>query len=118
MSQSDAFAALEAQLWKILEPYREHLEPNAIYGLPTLRWPGARAHDFFAGVRVAPRHVALHFLPVIDHPEVMDGASDALRGRLKGKATFNFRADDEPLVAELPAIVRRGFDAYREAHER
>jgi hypothetical protein len=118
MTEADALATLGSRLWQILERYRDRLEPNDIYGLPTLRWPGARAHDYFAGVRIAPRHVALHLLPVYDHPEVMADASAALQKRLTGKATFNLKAGDEPLLDELDDIVTRCYELYAAAHLR
>ena len=43
--------AIETRLWSLLEPYRDECEPATIYGVPTLRWPGAKAHDYFAGIR-------------------------------------------------------------------
>ena len=41
-------AAIEARIWAMLEPYRDRLESATIYGIPSLRWPGAKAHDYFA----------------------------------------------------------------------
>jgi hypothetical protein len=116
VSDPDALAALEKRLWDLLEPYRDRLEPHDIYGLPSLRWPGARAHDFFAGVRVASRHVALHLMPLYGHPEVLEGASEELRRRLKGRTTFNLRPGDEALLDELEALIATSFEAYRSAH--
>lgn len=40
-----------AQIWSLLEPYRGELESATIYGMPSLRWRGAKAHDYFAAVR-------------------------------------------------------------------
>jgi hypothetical protein len=37
--------AVEARIWSLLEPYRAELEEATIYGLPSLRWPGVRAHE-------------------------------------------------------------------------
>jgi hypothetical protein len=62
------FEAVEAHLWSILEPYRGRLEAGSIYGLMTLKWVGTKQHDFFAGVRVAPNHVAFHLMPVYTDP--------------------------------------------------
>ncbi len=52
------FGALEARLWAVLAPYRDRLEEGSVYGLVTLKRPGANAHQFFAGVRVAAKHVS------------------------------------------------------------
>jgi len=43
--------AIEARIWSLLEPYRGELEDATIYGMPSLRCPSAKAHDYFAAVR-------------------------------------------------------------------
>lgn len=74
--------------------------------------PGARAHDWFAFVKPASRHVGFHLLSIHTHPELRAGLSPALAKRLTGKATFTFTAVDEALFAELEALVVRSFEAY------
>ena len=106
------FDGLEARLWAILAPYRDRLEEGSVYGLVTLRRPGARAHDFFAGVRVAPKHVAFHLMPIYTDPALLEGLSPALRKHLKGKTTFNFTAIDERSFTELEGLTARSFGAY------
>jgi hypothetical protein len=110
------FDAIEARLWAILEPYRGRLEAGSVYGLTTLKWVGTRQHDFFAGVRVAPNHVAFHLMPVYNDPRLLDEVGPALRKHLKGKTTFDFVAVDEALFAELADLTARGFEAYAAAH--
>jgi hypothetical protein len=73
-------------------------------------------HDFFAGVRVAPKHVAFHLMPIYTDPALLDGLSPALRKHLKGKTTFDFTAVDEGLLAELEGLTARSFDAYVAGH--
>lgn len=104
--------AIRERLWAILEPYRVRLEPGSVYGLETLKRRGARQHDFFAGVRVAPNHVSFHLMPVYTDPSLLDDVSPALRKHLKGKTTFNFTSIDEPLFRELEALTGRCFDVY------
>ena len=108
------FEAIEARLWAILEPYRDRLEPGSVYGLVTLRRVGSKQHDFFAGVRVAPKHVAFHLMPVYTDPHLLDDVSPALRKLMKGKTTFDFTTFDETLFSELAALTARSFDAYME----
>jgi hypothetical protein len=110
---SGEFDALEARLWAILAPYRDRLEAGSVYGLATLKRVGARQHDFFAGVRVAPRHVSFHLMPVYTYPALLDGVSVGLRKHLKGKTTFNFTTIDESLLAELETLTARCFEAYQ-----
>jgi 7-keto-8-aminopelargonate synthetase-like enzyme len=104
--------AVEARLRRILDPYRERLEEGSIYGIAMLRRPGARAHDWFAGVQPADGYVKLNFLPMHAHPELLDGISPALRKRKTGASVFRFTDIDEALLAELESLLARGFDAY------
>ena len=106
------FEAIEARLWSILAPYRDRLEEGSVYGLVTLGWVGAKKHDFFAGVRQTPKHVAFHLMPVYTNPSLLDGVSPAMRGRMKGKTTFDFTTLDEPLFTELEGLTARSFDVY------
>ncbi len=106
------FDAIEARLTAILDPYRDRLEDGSVYGLVTLKWAGAKQHDFFAGVRVAPKHVAFHLMPVYTYPHLLDDVSPGLRKHLKGKTTFDFTAIDEVLFTELEALTAQSFEAY------
>jgi hypothetical protein len=110
----DDLAAVEARLRSILDPYRERLEEGQIYGLPTLRRPGARAHDWFAGIQPANGAVKFNFLPMHIHPELLEGISPALRKRKTGASVFKFAGVDEALFAELEALVARSFEVYLE----
>ena len=110
------FEAIEARLWSILEPYRGRLEAGSVYGLITLKWVGTKQHDFFAGVRIAPKHVAFHLMPVYSYPHLLDDASLALRKHLKGKTTFDFAAIDDALFIELADLTARSFESYALAH--
>ncbi len=112
------FAAVEARLWAILEPYRDRLDSNAIYGLKSLKRPGGGAHDFFAGVRSGRRYVSYHLMPVYGRPELLDGISPQLRRRMQGKSCFNFTTIDESLMGELEDLTRRGFEAFFSADYR
>ena len=109
---TEEFEAIEARLWAILAPYRDRLEVGSVYGLVTLKRSGANAHQFFAGVRVAAKHVSFHLMPIYADLELLDGVSPGLRKHLKGRTTFNFTAVDEMLFAELEALTARCFDAY------
>ena len=106
------FDAIAARLTAILDPYRARLEDGSVYGLVTLKWAGAKQHDFFAGVRVAPKHVAFHLMPVYTYPHLLDDVSPGLRKHLKGKTTFDFTAIDDVLFTELEALTARSFEAY------
>ena len=108
-------AAVEMRLSAILDPYRRLLEPATIYNLPTLRRPGAKAHDWFAFVKPASKHVSFFLMPMVTWPDLLDGCSPALLGRRQAKSAFSFPRVDEPLFAELEALVARSYDRYMRA---
>ena len=108
---------VEARIWSILEPYRAELEPATIYGMPSLRWPGAKAHDYFAAVRAGKSYVSLYLLVADRYPEALAGAPDELLKRRSGKAAFTFPRLDEDLATHLAALVARLYERYRAEHE-
>lgn len=106
------FKAIDARLWKILEPYRDRLEAGPVYGVGMLRRPGGGAHDWFAGTRVGKNYVSYYLKPVYHRPELLAGISPELRRRKQGKSCFNFGAIDESLMAELEALTARSFEDF------
>ena len=105
-------AALEAELRAMLVPYQDALVAGEIYGIHVLHRPGARAHDWFAGVRPGKGTAKLMLLPIKDHPELLEGVSPALEKRRSGDALFTLKAGDEGLLPELEQVVAKAFDAY------
>ena len=105
-------AATEARLEALLDPYRDRLEAFEIYGVPMLRRPGAKAHDWFAGVNRGNGVVRFSFLPMHAHPDLLDGVSPATLKRKSGASLFAFAAVDDETVAELEGLLARGFDVY------
>ena len=110
-------AAVEARIWSLLEPYRAELEAATIYGMPSLRWPGARAHDYFAAVKAARSHVSLFLLVADTYPDALDGTSPALLKRRTGKAAFTFTTLDDELARDLDALLSRLYARYRRDHD-
>jgi hypothetical protein len=109
-------AGVEAWLWSLLEPYRQELEEATIYGMPSLRWPGAKAHDYFAAVKAAKSHVSLFLVVADTYPEALAGASERLLARRSGKATFRFTSYDRSLSEDLEALLARLYARYRADH--
>ena len=109
---ADELAAVEARLRAILAPYEDRLETASIYSIPTLRRPGAKAHDWFAFVKPATKHVGFYLLPVYTFPTLREGLSPALAKRLTGKSTFTFPTLDDALATELEGLVARAYEAY------
>ena len=103
---------LGAELRALLLPYEDALEAAQIYGIDVLHRPGARAHDWFAGVRPGKGTAKLMLLPIKTHPELIDDISPALRKRLSGDALFTLKPGDESLLPELGRLVAAAFDTY------
>jgi hypothetical protein len=103
---------LEAELRAILVPYEDELEAAEIYSIEVLRRPGAKAHDWFAGVQATADRIKFNFLPMHGHPELLDGASPELLRRRTGASVFKFASGDDSLLDELQLLVARGFEVY------
>jgi hypothetical protein len=112
MDDEARLAAVEARLRAILEPYRGRLEEGQIYGVSVLRRPGAKAHDWFAGVQRAEGYVKLNVLPMHAHPELLEGVSAALWKRKTGASVFKFTELDDAVVAELEELLARAYPVY------
>ena len=108
--------AVEARIWVLLDPYRDELEEATIYGMPSLRWPGSGAHDYFAAVKRSTQKVSLYAIAVDTWPETLEASSDDFRARRTGKATFSFPSLDEELATELERFLGRLYQPYREHH--
>jgi hypothetical protein len=109
-------AATQARLEALLAPYRDRLEAFEIYGVPKLRRPGAKAHDWFAGVNRGNGVVRFSFLPMHEHPELLEGVAPSVLKRKTVASLFAFSAVDDETVAELEALLARGLDVYWPGH--
>jgi hypothetical protein len=110
--------AIEARIWSLLEPYRSELEAATIYGMPSLRWPDARAHDYFASVRSGKSYVSLYLLVADAYPEALEETPPALLKRRSGKAAFTFGTLDDDMANALEALLARLYVRYRADHAR
>ena len=109
---------VEARIWSLLEPYRAELEDATIYGMPSIRWPGAKAHDYFASVKRGKTYVSVYLLVADTYPDALDGASPSLLKRRTGKAAFNFPSLDGELAQDLEKLLARLYERYRADHIR
>ena len=109
-------AAVETRIWSLLEPYRDELEPATIYGMPSLRWPGAKAHDYFAAVRTGKSYVSGYLLVADTYPDALEGTPEALLKRRTGKAAFNFAQLDDEMARDLDALLGRLYERHRADH--
>ena len=108
--------AVEARIWSLLEPYRNELESATIYGMPSLRWPGSKAHDYFAAVRAGKTYVSLYLLVADSYPEALDGTPEPLLKRRSGKAAFTFPSLDDGMARDLEALLASLYRRYRADH--
>jgi hypothetical protein len=98
----------------LLEPYEGRLERAQIYGIDVLKRPGAKKHDWFAGVRPGKGTAKLMILPIKTNPELLESLSPALRKRQSGDALFTLKPGDDALIPELGELLERAFAVYVE----
>jgi len=46
--------------------------------MPSLRWPGAKAHDYLAAVRIGKSDVSLYLLVANTYPDALAGTPERL----------------------------------------
>ena len=108
-------AAVEARLRMLLVPYEGLLESATIHGIPTLRRPGAGAHDWFAFVKPAAKHVSLFLLPLHTDVGLRASLSPVLARALSGRSTLKFTSLDEVVAAEVATLLARAYGGYAAA---
>ena len=113
---AEALDDVERRLSALLDRYRPELVDGTIYGLPSLVWPGATGHDYFAALNRSAKKVGLYLIIVDRYPEDLALSSPALQARRTGRATFSFSTLDEELEAELGALLDRLLVRYRAEH--
>lgn len=104
--------AVEARLRAMLVPYEARLEWATIYGNAALRRRGANAHNWFAFVKPASKHVSLFLLPVHQHPELLSACSPALLAHKTGEATFTFKELPDDMASDVEALLACAFEVY------
>ncbi|WP_380165116.1 hypothetical protein [Jannaschia sp. R86511] len=109
-------ASVEQRIRALLDRYRPELVDGTIYGVPSLVWPGATGHDYFAALKRSRTKVGLYLILADRYPEDLAVASPALQARRTGRATFSFSSLDDELAEELGALLDRLLDRYRAEH--
>ena len=115
MTKAD-LATVEARLQELLDRYRPELVDGTIYGVPSLVWPGATGHDYFAALKRGARYVSLYLIIADRYPDDLSAASPALLARRTGRATFSFPSLDDAMASELAALLDRLLVRYRAEH--
>jgi len=67
----------------------------------------------FGAVRNGKAYTSYYLFPVYADPKLRRGMSPALAKRMQGKSCFNFKSSDEELFAELSALTKRCYDAWK-----
>ena len=98
--------AVEARIWSLLEPYRGELESATIHGMPSLRWPGAKAHDYFAAIKAGKNFVSLYLLVANTYPKALAATPDSLLRRRTGKPPLPSRVSTMTWRATLGTYWR------------
>jgi hypothetical protein len=109
-------AMVEAQLQALLDRYRLELVDGAIYGIPSLVWPGATGHDYFVALKRGKTYVSLYLIIADRYPEDLSAASSELLARRTGRATFAFSSLDDELTSDLASLLDRLLVRYRAEH--
>ena len=109
-------ADVEQRLAAILDRYRPELVDGTIYGVPALVWSGATGHDYFAALKRNKGNVGLYLMIADRYPDDVAVASDALRSRRTGRATFSFTSLDDEMETELRMLLDRLMERYRAEH--
>jgi hypothetical protein len=117
MTKTQNFRETFERLKQILKPYEENLTvkrdgPEG-YSLDTPYSEKYKKELFFGAVKINKNYVSFHLMPVYMFPGLLDGLSPALKKRMQGKSCFNFTPSDEPLLAELSDLTRRGVERFR-----
>jgi hypothetical protein len=114
MAEAD-FEQLFGRLRSMLEPYGRKMHVSADsaqwYGVDMAPEGQRDPSTWFGATRLGKRYVSYYLMPVYVRPELLDDISPALKKRMQGKSCFNFSKVDEPLLAELDALTRRGYEA-------
>ena len=66
-----------------------------------------------AWVEIGKSYVSFHHMGVYARPDLLKNASKKLKARMQGKCCFNFTSIDEPLFAELEALIVRAFEEFQ-----
>jgi hypothetical protein len=69
---------------------------------------------FFGAVKIQKNFVSYYLMPIYLYPDLLDGASNSLLRRLKGKSCFRFTRLDDRLLNELSVLTQRGKQRFQQ----
>jgi len=111
------FDTVFTDLRAIMEPYVEGLDrkkddATELY-VDTKYIQKNKKPLFFGAVQIKKSYVSYHLMPVYLNPELLDGMSSELQGRMQGKSCFNFTQSEKQLFKELAALTKAGRASYK-----
>lgn len=108
------FAALHALLARHAESLVVSDEPGNLQ-LHTRRLGPSGTAMTFGALEIHEDSVSLQLTPVYSHPALLEGLSDDLRERMRGKGSFDFtpQTTTPEILEELSALVDAGLARYR-----
>ena len=109
---AQVFFELKGMLAKFASRLAVQTDDEADYYLNSTKLDKKKKPVFFAAVRRKRGVVHYYLMPVYSFPELLDGASPALRARMQGKSCFNFKHLDAAMLKELARLTRAGFERY------
>lgn len=89
-----------------------HDEPGYYY-LETNKQDEKGKSYFFGMVKIGPKKVAFHLMPIYCDPSILNSVSPVLKKKMQGKSCFNFTKMEPELIKELQNLVKKCFDSYR-----
>ena len=112
---ADEFGLLFDRFKTMLAPYAARMHVTgagtAMYGIDMAPEGERDPSTWFAGTRLGKRYVSYYLMPIYVQPSLLDDISPELRRRMQGKSCFNLTKVDEPLLAELEALTKKGYEA-------
>ena len=109
------FEQLFARFRSMLEPYARKMHVSADspqwFGVDMAPEGERDPSTWFGATRLGKRYVSYYLMPIYVKPDLLDDLSPALKKRMQGQSCFNFARADEPLLAELEALTKRGYEA-------
>ncbi len=110
--------AVFTELKSVMAPFASKLDTkqddDSVLYVDTRYMQKNRKPMYFGAVMLKKSYVSYHLMPVYVKPELLQGLSPGLKGRMQGKSCFNFSEVDKPLFEELAALTKAGFQSYKE----
>ena len=117
MTKSPDFQPVFERLRGILKPYAPNLtitqDTSDYYSLDGHSSQKFKKTLFFGSAQIKKNFVSFYLMPIYMYPEMLETISPELKKRMQGKSCFNFSKVDETVFNELAALVKNGFERFK-----